>query len=72
MPKPLGRSLSSLSGLLLLIAIFLVIVVPLTISQTQLLAANLPAYAGTASLDDAAEAQLARAFPARSSIPANG
>ncbi len=34
-------------GLLVVVAIFLVIVVPLTISQTQLLAANLPGYAAT-------------------------
>ena len=42
MPKPLAISIVFF-GLLLLVAIFLVIVVPLTISQTQLLAANIPA-----------------------------
>jgi predicted PurR-regulated permease PerM len=35
-------------GLLLLVAVFLVIVVPLTINQVQLLIANIPAYAVTA------------------------
>ncbi len=47
MPKPLAVAIVFV-GLLALIAIFLVIVVPLAISQTQLLAANIPAYAGTA------------------------
>ncbi len=35
-------------GLLVLVAVFLVIVVPLTINQVQLLIANIPAYAVTA------------------------
>jgi predicted PurR-regulated permease PerM len=47
MPKPLAISIV-FAGLLLVVAIFLVIVVPLTISQTQLLAANIPGYATTA------------------------
>ncbi len=47
MPKPLAISIVFF-GLLVVIAIFLVIVVPLTISQTQLLAANIPTYATTA------------------------
>ncbi len=47
MPKPLAISIVFL-GLLLAVAIFLVIVVPLTISQVQLLAVNLPGYATTA------------------------
>jgi predicted PurR-regulated permease PerM len=47
MPKPVAVAIVFF-GLLALIAIFLVIVVPLAISQTQLLAANIPAYAGTA------------------------
>ncbi|MGC9991420.1 MAG: AI-2E family transporter [Candidatus Cybelea sp.] len=47
MPKALAVTIVFV-GLLALIAIFLVIVVPLAISQTQLLAANIPAYAGTA------------------------
>jgi predicted PurR-regulated permease PerM len=47
MPKPVAVTIVFF-GLLALIAIFLVIVVPLAISQTQLLAANLPTYAGTA------------------------
>jgi predicted PurR-regulated permease PerM len=53
--KPLAISIVFV-GLLLLIAIFLVIVVPLTISQTQLLAANIPSYAQTAQ-DWMAQAQ---------------
>jgi predicted PurR-regulated permease PerM len=47
MPKPLAISIVFL-GLLLVVAVFLVIVIPLTIDQTQLLAANIPAYAQTA------------------------
>jgi predicted PurR-regulated permease PerM len=46
-PKPVAIAIVFF-GLLALIAIFLVIVVPLAISQTQLLAANVPAYAQTA------------------------
>ena len=41
MPKPLAISIVFL-GLLLVIAVLLVIVVPLTINQMQLLAANIP------------------------------
>jgi len=61
-----------LFGLLAFIAIFLVIVVPLAISQTQLLAANIPAYAGTAQ-GWLAEAQssLQRHFPTLK-LPAYG
>lgn len=44
MPKPAAIAVVFL-GLLLVVAIFLVIVVPLTINQVQLLAANLPSYA---------------------------
>jgi predicted PurR-regulated permease PerM len=47
MPKPLAISIVFF-GLLLAVAIFLVIVVPLTINQVQLLAVNLPGYATTA------------------------
>jgi predicted PurR-regulated permease PerM len=47
MPKPLAISIVFF-GLLIVVAIFLVIVVPLAISQTQLLAANIPSYATTA------------------------
>jgi predicted PurR-regulated permease PerM len=47
MPKPVAISIVFF-GLLVAVAIFLVIVVPLTISQTQLLAANIPSYATTA------------------------
>ena len=52
------------AGLLLIIAIFLVIVVPLTINQAQLLVANLPSYAATAqSWLLGAEASLEQHFP---------
>ena len=47
MPKALAITLVFIV-LLLLIAVFFVIVVPLTISQTQVLASNLPTYATTA------------------------
>jgi predicted PurR-regulated permease PerM len=47
MPKPLAISIVFFA-MLLLVALFFVIVVPLTINQVQLLAANLPAYATTA------------------------
>jgi predicted PurR-regulated permease PerM len=47
MPKPLAITIV-FAGLLLVIAIFLGIVIPLTIDQTQLLAANIPTYATTA------------------------
>jgi predicted PurR-regulated permease PerM len=52
------------TGLLLVIGIFLVIVVPLTISQGQLLVANLPGYATTAqNWLLGAEASLEQHFP---------
>jgi predicted PurR-regulated permease PerM len=44
MPKPLAISLVFLA-LFIVIALFFVVVVPLTINQTQLLAANIPTYA---------------------------
>ncbi|HET6274336.1 MAG TPA: AI-2E family transporter [Candidatus Cybelea sp.] len=47
MPKPLAISIVFF-GLLVVIAIFLVIVVPLTISQTQLLVTNIPGFATAA------------------------
>ena len=47
MPKPLAISIVFFC-LLLAVAVFLVIVVPLTINQVQLLAANVPSYAATA------------------------
>ncbi len=47
MPKPLAISIVFL-GLLVLVAVFLIVVVPMAISQTQLLATNIPAYATTA------------------------
>ena len=63
MPKPLAISIVFL-GLLLVIAVLLVIVVPLTINQMQLLAANIPTYATTAqSWLLATEASLDQHFP---------
>ena len=47
MPKPLAIGIVFF-GLLVVVAIFLVIVVPLTISQTQLLVTNIPAFATAA------------------------
>jgi predicted PurR-regulated permease PerM len=47
MPKPLAITVV-FAGLLLIVAIGLVIVVPLTAEQMQLLATNLPGYAGAA------------------------
>jgi predicted PurR-regulated permease PerM len=47
LPKPVAISIVFL-GLLVVVTIFLVVVVPLTIDQTQLLAANVPGYAATA------------------------
>lgn len=63
MPKALAISIV-FAGLLLVIAIFLVIVIPLTISQTQLLATNLPSYASAAqSWVFGAESALQQHFP---------
>jgi predicted PurR-regulated permease PerM len=63
MPKPLAISVV-FAGLLLVIAIFLVIVIPLTISQTQLLATNLPSYATAAQgWVFGAESALRQHFP---------
>jgi len=47
MPKPLAIAIVYF-GLLVVVVVFLLIVVPLTISQTQLLATNIPGYATTA------------------------
>lgn len=47
MPKPWAVSIVFF-GLLVIVVVFLVVVVPLTISQTQLLVLNIPAYATTA------------------------
>ena len=71
MPKPLAIGIVFF-GLLVLVAIFLVFVVPLTISQTQLLAANIPSYATTAQTWVAgAEASLEAHFPTLK-LPAYG
>lgn len=62
-PKPLAIAIV-FAVLLLIVAIGLVIVVPLTIDQMQLLASNLPGYAATAQTWLAgAEASLNRHFP---------
>ncbi len=47
MPKPLAIGIV-FAGLLIVIALFLVVVVPLTISQTQLLVTNIPGFATAA------------------------
>jgi predicted PurR-regulated permease PerM len=47
MPKPWAVSIVFF-GLFVIVVVFLVVVVPLTISQTQLLVLNIPAYATTA------------------------
>lgn len=63
MPKPLAIALVFL-GLFVVIGVFLVIVVPLTVDQTQLLAANIPGYATTAqSWLLAVETSLDQHFP---------
>lgn len=63
MPKALAISIV-FAGLLLIVAIFLVIVIPLTISQLQLLATNLPSYATAAQgWVFGAESALAQHFP---------
>jgi predicted PurR-regulated permease PerM len=71
MPKALAISIVFF-GLLLVVAVFLVIVVPLTISQTQLLAANVPSYAATAqSWFVGAQGSLEQHFPTLK-LPAYG
>jgi predicted PurR-regulated permease PerM len=63
MPKPLAISLVFLA-LLIVVALFFVIVVPLTINQTQLLAANIPTYATlTQNWLQAIENSLEQHFP---------
>jgi predicted PurR-regulated permease PerM len=71
MPKPLAITLVFV-GLLLLVAIGLVIVVPLTVEQMQLLANNLPGYAGaTQAWLVGAETSFQEHFP-HLNLPANG
>ena len=63
MPKPLAISLVFLA-LSIVVALFFVIVVPLTINQTQLLAANIPTYATlTQNWLQAVENSLEQHFP---------
>ncbi|MFY9664842.1 MAG: AI-2E family transporter [Candidatus Cybelea sp.] len=63
MPKPLAISLVFLA-LFIVVALFFVIVVPLTINQTQLLAANIPTYATlTQNWLQTIENSLAQHFP---------
>jgi predicted PurR-regulated permease PerM len=71
MPKPLAISIVFL-GLLIAVGIFLVIVVPLTINQTQLLVANIPGFAtNVQSWLSGLESDLAQRFPTLT-LPANG
>jgi predicted PurR-regulated permease PerM len=71
LPKPLAISIVFFA-LLFVVAILLVIVVPLAVSQTQLLAANIPTYATTAqSWLITIEASLDRHFPTLN-IPTSG
>ncbi|MEO6834536.1 MAG: AI-2E family transporter [Candidatus Tumulicola sp.] len=71
MPKPLAIALV-FAALLVIVAIGLVIVVPLTVSQMQLLASNLPSYATTAQTWMAGmEDSLNRHFP-QLHLPAAG
>jgi predicted PurR-regulated permease PerM len=71
MPKPAAIAIV-FAGLLLIIAVLLVIVVPLTVEQTQTLASNLPSYAATTQ--DwliGWETSLEQHFP-QLNLPANG
>jgi predicted PurR-regulated permease PerM len=71
MPKPLAISIVFF-GLLLVVAVFLVIVIPLTIEQTQLLAANTPGYAtAVQGWVSSFESSLEQHFPTLN-LPANG
>ncbi len=71
MPKPLAITVV-FAALILLIAVGMVIVVPLTIDQMQLLASNLPGYATTAqSWLTGAESSLNQHFP-QLHLPAEG
>jgi len=71
MPKPLAISIVFL-GLLLVIAVGLVIVVPLTVEQVQTLAANLPLYAATTqNWLSGTELSLQQHFPSLN-VPTNG
>lgn len=70
MPKPLAITIVFVA-LLLLIAIGLVVVVPLTVSQVQLLATNVPGYAiSVQSWITAFELSLQQHFP-QLNLPAN-
>jgi predicted PurR-regulated permease PerM len=63
MPKPLAIAIVFLA-LIIVVAVFFVIVVPLTINQMQLLAANIPSYATTLqSWVLSAETSLDQHFP---------
>jgi predicted PurR-regulated permease PerM len=71
MPKPLAITVV-FAALLMIVAIGLVIVVPLTVSQMQLLASNLPGYATTAQTWMAGmESSLNQHFP-QLHLPAQG
>jgi predicted PurR-regulated permease PerM len=71
MPKPVAITLVFV-GLLLVVAIGLVIIVPLTVEQMQLLATNLPGYADAAqSWLVGAESSFEQHFP-QVNLPASG
>jgi predicted PurR-regulated permease PerM len=71
MPKPLAISIVFF-GLLVVVAVFLVIVIPLTIEQTQLLVANIPGYAtAVQGWVSSFESSLEQRFPTLN-LPANG
>ncbi len=71
MPKPVAITVV-FAGLLLIVAIGLVIIVPLTVEQLQLLATNLPAYAGaTQDWLVGAETSVQQHFP-QINLPASG
>ncbi|MGA8533851.1 MAG: AI-2E family transporter [Candidatus Tumulicola sp.] len=70
-PKPLAISIV-FAALILIIAVGMVIVVPLTVSQMQLLASNLPSYASTAQgWLSGVESSLNQHFP-QLHLPAEG
>jgi predicted PurR-regulated permease PerM len=71
MPKALAISIVFF-GLLIIVAVFLVIVIPLTIEQTQLLVANIPGYAtAVQGWVSSFESTLEQRFPTLN-LPANG
>ncbi|HVA32769.1 MAG TPA: AI-2E family transporter, partial [Candidatus Baltobacteraceae bacterium] len=71
LPKPLAISLV-FAGLIVLVAIGLIIVVPLTVEQTQLLVSNIPGYAtAVQSWLSGIELSIQQHFP-QLDLPSNG